>query len=82
MFSFLPLINNSTTIGLSLLLVSISAIISSKTISILCYLCCILQCFYIHKKIYNDESDEGYFLEVDFQHLQKLHELHNYSRFL
>ena len=28
-------------------------------------------------KNYNEESDEGYFLEVDIQLLQKLHELHN-----
>ena len=27
-------------------------------------------------KNYNVESDEGYFLEVDVQHLEKLHELH------
>ena len=26
-------------------------------------------------KNYNEESDEGYFLEVDVQHLEKLHEL-------
>ena len=26
---------------------------------------------------YNKESDEGYFLEVDFQYLEKLHEIHN-----
>ena len=26
-------------------------------------------------KKYNDESDEGYFLEVDVQYLEKLHEL-------
>ena len=35
MFSFLPLINNSVTIGLSFLLLSISAIISSKIINVL-----------------------------------------------
>ena len=28
-------------------------------------------------KNYKEESDEGYFLEVDIQYLQKLHELHN-----
>ena len=28
-------------------------------------------------KNYNEESDEGYFLEVDVQYLEKLHELHN-----
>ena len=28
-------------------------------------------------KRYNEESDEGYFLEVDFQYPEKLHELHN-----
>ena len=38
MFSFLPLINNSVNIGLSFLLLSISANISSKTINILCSL--------------------------------------------
>ena len=26
---------------------------------------------------YNEESDKGYFLEVDVQYLAKLHELHN-----
>ena len=26
---------------------------------------------------YHEESDEGYFLEVDVQYLEKLHELHN-----
>ena len=29
-------------------------------------------------KNHNEESDEGYFLEVDVQYLEKLHELHNY----
>ena len=29
-------------------------------------------------KNYNEESDEGYFLEVDVQYVGKLHELHNY----
>ena len=28
-------------------------------------------------KNYNEESDERYFLEVDVQHLEKLHEPHN-----
>ena len=28
-------------------------------------------------KNYNEESDEGYFLEVDIQYPEKLHELHN-----
>ena len=28
------------------------------------------------------EEDEGYFLEVDVQHLEKLHELHNDLSFL
>ena len=28
-------------------------------------------------KDYNEESDEGYFLEVDLQYPKKLHELHN-----
>ena len=30
----------------------------------------------------NEESDEGYFLEVDVQYLKKLHELHNDLPFL
>ena len=33
-------------------------------------------------KNYNDESDEGYFLEVDVQYLENLHNLHNDSLFL
>ena len=33
-------------------------------------------------KKYNKESDEGYFLEVDVQHPEKLHELHNDLPFL
>ena len=33
-------------------------------------------------KNYNEESDEGYFLEVDVQYLEKLHELHNDFPFL
>ena len=36
----------------------------------------------IEKKNYNAESDEGYFIEVDFQYPEKLHELHNDSLFL
>ena len=28
-------------------------------------------------KNYNEESDEGYFLEVDVQYLKRLYELHN-----
>ena len=28
-------------------------------------------------KNYNEENDEGYFLEVDIQYPEKLHELHN-----
>ena len=28
-------------------------------------------------KNYNEEIDEGYFVEVDVQYLEKLHELHN-----
>ena len=31
---------------------------------------------------YNEESDEGYFLEVDVQYLEKLHQLHNDLLFL
>ena len=27
-------------------------------------------------KSYNEESDEGYFLQVDFQYLERLNELH------
>ena len=38
MFSFLCLVNNSVTIGLILLLLSISAVISSAAINILCFL--------------------------------------------
>ena len=33
-------------------------------------------------KSYNEESDEGYFLEVDVHYPEKLHELHNDLRFL
>ena len=28
-------------------------------------------------KNYNEESDEAYFLEVDVQYIEKLHEIHN-----
>ena len=28
-------------------------------------------------KKYNEESDEGYFLEVEVQYTEKLHEIHN-----
>ena len=31
---------------------------------------------------YNEESDEGYFLEVDVQYARKLHRLHNDLPFL
>ena len=33
-------------------------------------------------KNYNEESDEGYFLEFDVQYLKKLHELYNNLLFL
>ena len=33
-------------------------------------------------KTYDEESDEGYFLEADFQYPEKLHELHNDLPFL
>ena len=33
-------------------------------------------------KNYNEESDEAYFLEVDVQYPEKLHELHNNFPFL
>ena len=32
-------------------------------------------------KNYDEESDEGYFIEVDVQYLEKLNELHNDLRF-
>ena len=32
-------------------------------------------------KNYNEESDEGYFLEVDVQYLEKLHKRHNHLPF-
>ena len=33
-------------------------------------------------KDYDEESNEGYFFEVDVQYLEKLHELHNDLPFL
>ena len=33
-------------------------------------------------KIYNEKSDKGYFLEVDVEYTEKLHELHNDLPFL
>ena len=33
-------------------------------------------------KNYNEKSDEGYFLEIDIQYLEKLHELQNDLLFL
>ena len=36
----------------------------------------------ISEKKYNEESDEGYFLEVDVQYLEKLYERHNDLPFL
>ena len=33
-------------------------------------------------KSYNEESDKGHFLEVDFQYPKKLHELHTDLSFL
>ena len=33
-------------------------------------------------KNYNEESDEGYFLEVDVQYPEKIYELHNDLPFL
>ena len=33
-------------------------------------------------KNYNEGSDKGYFLEVDVQYLEKLHEVHNNLPFL
>ena len=33
-------------------------------------------------KSYNEDSDEGFFFEVDAQYLEKLHELHNNLPFL
>ena len=34
------------------------------------------------KKSYNEESDEGYFIEVDVQYVGKFHQLHNNLLFL
>ena len=34
------------------------------------------------KKSYNEETDEGYFLEVNVQYPEKLHDLHNELPFL
>ena len=34
------------------------------------------------RKIYDEESDKGYLLEVDVQYLEKLHDLHNDFLFL
>ena len=34
------------------------------------------------RKSYDEESDEGYFLEVDVQYLETSHELHNHLAFL
>ena len=36
----------------------------------------------ISLKNYNEESDEEYFVEVDVQYLENLHELHNNLSFL
>ena len=33
-------------------------------------------------KSYNEESDKGYFLEIDVQYPEKLYELHNILPFL
>ena len=33
-------------------------------------------------KIYNEESDEGYFIQIDVQYPEKLHEIHNCLPFL
>ena len=33
-------------------------------------------------KSYNEKSNEGYFLEVDIQNLEELHELHDNLPFL
>ena len=33
-------------------------------------------------KNYHEESDKGYFLEIDVQYVEKLHELHNDLQFL
>ena len=36
----------------------------------------------IPSKNYNEESDEGYFLKVEIQYLEKLHQFHNDLSFL
>ena len=36
----------------------------------------------ISKKIYNEEINKGYFLEIDVHCLEKLYELHNDLTFL
>ena len=33
-------------------------------------------------KIYNEDSDIGYFIKADAQYPEKLHEIHNYFPFL
>ena len=33
-------------------------------------------------KNYNEESNQGYFLEVDVKYIEKVHKLHNYLPFL
>ena len=33
-------------------------------------------------KNYNEESNQGYFLEVDVKYVEKVHKLHNYLPFL
>ena len=38
--------------------------------------------FKVDKRYYNVESDEGYFLDVDVQYLERLHELHKDLLFL
>ena len=52
MFSFLPLINNSGTIGLGFFLLSISTIISPKTINILRFLFGLNKSFRIIKMLF------------------------------
>ena len=42
----------------------------------------LLNCNEYFIKNYNENSDEGYFLEVDVQYLEKLHELNNDLPFL
>ena len=36
----------------------------------------------VFMKNYNEESDKGYFLEVDVQYVEKLHEIHSNLLFL